>query len=66
VSDILLNGKLEGVCSPELVEAIGLCVNQYEKRIAELEAALREIAENTHLGNSWARHKAKEALEVTK
>ena len=43
MSDIFLNGELQGVCSPELAETVGLCVNQYEKRIAELEQQLETM-----------------------
>lgn len=45
MSDIFLNGELKGVCSPELAEAVGLCVEQYEKRIAELQATIEKQRE---------------------
>ena len=42
-------------------------IAELEATIAELEKALREIAESTHLGNGWARSKARAALlEVQK
>ena len=59
MSDILLNGELQGVCSPELAEAVGLCVDQYEKRISQLEAENAKLREAAETYRKNAGHTAK-------